>query len=219
MAAAPPPSPRTTAARSSFAASPQTISTFSYPPSVSSKTPRRALSSSMATTFPARRASSAVRQPTPGPTSSARAFSSAPEASAMRRGTEGSMRKFCPSALEKRKPCRSSSAFTSAGLVRRISAICDAPRRAYRRGADAVLGDDVLEPVAVHEAAEIGPRGLAVRDADRLRRRPPRRSPCRRAVPSCLRPGKSAWPMPAAQSFAPASGLRRARLLAVRSAV
>ena len=58
-------------------------------------------SSSTAATFPARRASSAVSGPMPGPISSTPQPAAAPEASAMAAGISGSMRKFCPMDLEK----------------------------------------------------------------------------------------------------------------------
>ena len=46
----------------------------------------------------------------PGPTSTTFFASAAPLISAMRRGTLASVRKFCPSDLEKWKPCRPSTA-------------------------------------------------------------------------------------------------------------
>ena len=75
---------------------------------VSASTGSRARSSSTATTFPARWANSAVRGPMPGPISSTPQPASAPEASAIRRGTSGSIKKFCPMDLEKWNPCRAS---------------------------------------------------------------------------------------------------------------
>ena len=64
-----------------------------------------------AQTIPARRQSCWVSGPIPGPISSTPVVSSTPESSAIRAGTQGAMRKFCPFALEKWNPCSASSGF------------------------------------------------------------------------------------------------------------
>ena len=68
---------------------------------VSDRMGRRDRSSSTETTRPARRESSWVRGPMPGPTSSTPQEGEAPDASAISRGTQSSTRKFCPMDLEK----------------------------------------------------------------------------------------------------------------------
>ena len=74
---------------------------FSAPAMVSASTGRRDLSSSTAATLSARAQSSRVRGPMPGPISSTPVPLPAPLAWAMSRGTQASMRKFWPMALEK----------------------------------------------------------------------------------------------------------------------
>ena len=102
-----------TAQRSARSASANTRETLSYAPSVSPSTSRSRPSSSMAVTRPAVFASSAVRQPTPGPISSAPSAFVMPLSAAMRSGTHAAVRKFCPMDLEKRKPWRCKSAVMS----------------------------------------------------------------------------------------------------------
>jgi hypothetical protein len=62
-------------------------------------------SSSIATTFFARLASSAVSTPIPGPISSTPESAFAPPISAILGHTEGFTRKFCPKPFENEKPC------------------------------------------------------------------------------------------------------------------
>lgn len=88
---------------------------FGYPSSVSPKTGKRRLSSSMETTFSARFASSTVSTPIPGPTSNTPMPGPTPHSSAIRGHTEGLMRKFCPKDLENVNPCLANSAFTADG--------------------------------------------------------------------------------------------------------
>ena len=61
-----------------------------------------------------------VSGPMPGPISSTPVRSSAPQASAVSRGTQLSMRKFCPMPLLKRNPWRRSSVCMSFRLHRSI---------------------------------------------------------------------------------------------------
>ena len=97
------------AARSTFSTSPSTTVTFSYSARVSASSGGRRLSTSTATTFFARRASSLVSTPTPGPTSSTPKRSSIPAASAILGQMPGLTIKFCPNSLESEKPCAAHS--------------------------------------------------------------------------------------------------------------
>ena len=105
------------AGRSSTIASPCTMVTFLNSASVSARMGGSRSSSSIATTFSARRHSSAVSTPKPGPISSTPTPGAAPPSSAILGHTPGLMIKFCPSAREKENPWRCSSSLMTAGSV------------------------------------------------------------------------------------------------------
>lgn len=89
-------------------------------PRVSARMGARVRSTSTAATRPARRHSCCVRGPIPGPTSRTPQLPSTPDSSAIRWGTQGAMRKFCPLDLENRNPCRARSPLTSWALHKSI---------------------------------------------------------------------------------------------------
>ena len=92
---------RTRAGMSVLRISAETTSKLSKFAIVSSRMGSSALSSSTATTLPARRQSSWLSAPMPGPISSTPFPSPASLASAMAAGMVASMRKFCPMDLLK----------------------------------------------------------------------------------------------------------------------